>query len=63
MSNDKIIKSEENTYKKVSKTRKLVYISIGLIVVGIILFSLSFMGLNRTAIDQHINEIFRFIGI
>ena len=43
MSNDKIIKSEENTYKKVSKTRKLVYISIGLIVVGIILFSLSLM--------------------
>ena len=63
MSNDKIIKSEENTYKKVSKTRKLVYISIGLIVVGIILFSLSLMGFNHTAIDQPINSIFKFIGI
>lgn len=63
MSNDKIIKSEENTYKKVSKTRKLVYISIGLIVVGIILFSLSLMGLNYSAINQPINEIFKFIGI
>lgn len=61
MSNDKIIKSEENTYKKVSKTRKLVYISIGLIVVGIILFSL--MGLNHSAINQPINAIFKFIGI
>ncbi len=63
MSNDKIIKSEENTYKKVSKTRKLVYISIGLIVVGIILFSLSLMGLNHSAINQPINEVFKFIGI
>lgn len=63
MSNDKIIKSEGNTYKKVSKTRKLVYISIGLIVVGIILFSLSLMGFNHTAIDQPINEVFKFIGI
>lgn len=63
MSNDKIVKSEENTYKKVSKTRKLVYISIGLIVVGIILFSLSLMGFNHTAIDQPINAIFKFIGI
>ena len=63
MSTDKIIKSEENTYKKVSKTRKLVYISIGLIVVGIILFSLSLMGLNHSAINQPINEVFKFIGI
>lgn len=63
MSNDKIIKSEENTYKKVSKARKLVYISIGLIVVGIILFSLSLMGLNHSAINQPINEVFKFIGI
>ena len=63
MSNDKIIKSEENTYKKVSKTRKLVYISIGLIVVGIILFSLSLMGLNHSTINQPINEVFKFIGI
>ena len=63
MSNDKIIKSEENTYKKVSKTRKLVYISIRLIVVGIILFSLSLMGLNHSAINQPINEVFKFIGI
>lgn len=63
MSNDKIIKSEENTYKKVSKTRKLVYISIGLIVVGIILFSLSLGGLNHTVMNKLINDIFRFIGI
>lgn len=63
MNKNNIVKSEENTYKKVSKTKKLVYISLGLIVVGIILFSLSLMGLNHTAIDQPINQIFKFIGI
>ena len=62
MSNKKMIKCDENMYKKVSRTKKLVYISIGLIVVGIVLFSLSLMGLNHTAIDQPISEIFKFIG-
>lgn len=63
MKNNKIVKSEESTCNKVSKTKKLVYISIGLIVVGIILFSLSLMGINHTAIDKPISEIFKFIGI
>lgn len=55
--------NNNKTVKNTSKTKKLVYISIGLIVVGIILFSLSLMGLNHTAIDQPINEIFKFIGM
>lgn len=63
MNNDKMIKSEENVGKKISKTKKLVYISIGLIVVGIILFSLSLVGLNHTAIDRPIFEVFNFIGM
>ncbi len=71
--NDKILNSQENIHNihnkvcKVSRTKKLVFISLGLIVTGILLFSLSLMGLNHTAIDQPINnvitDIFRFIGI
>lgn len=49
-----------NKNEKISKVKKLIYISIGLIIVGAILFSLSFMGLNHTAIDQPISQIFRF---
>ena len=61
MNNDKMIQREENLSKKISKTKKLVYISVGLIVVGIILFSLSLMGLNHTAIDQPMSQFFKFI--
>ncbi len=49
-----------NKDKKISKVKRLIYISIGLIVVGIILFSLSRMGLDHTAINQPINKIFKF---
>ncbi|MBQ6143102.1 MAG: hypothetical protein IJI84_01230 [Clostridia bacterium] len=62
MSNDKIIKSKENTYKKVSKTKKLVYISLGLIITGTILFLLPLAGFNHTAIDQPISKILRFVS-
>lgn len=63
MNKNNTVRAEENTCKKVSKIKKLVYISLGLMIVGIILFSLSLMGLNHTAIDQPINEIFKFLGI
>ena len=49
-----------NKNEKISKVKKLIYVSIGLIIVGAILFSLSLMGLNHTAIDQPISQIFRF---
>ena len=63
MNKDKTMKSDKNTCKKISRTKKLVYISIGLIVVGAALFSLSLLGLNHTAIDKPIYEVFKFIGM
>lgn len=62
MNKNEMIKTEKNAYKKVSRTKKLVYISLGLIVVGMALFSLSLLGLNHTAIDKPIYEVFKLIG-
>ena len=62
MKNNKTPKLEENTYNGISKTKKIVYISLGLIITGTILFLLPFIGLNHTAIDQPISKILGFIG-